>query len=1248
MALQVIIGRAGSGKTTVIFDQIKRRLTENPLGTPLIYLVPEQATFQAEYALATKTEQKGIVRVDVSSFERLSTRILEELGGMARLPVDEMGKQMVLRLLLEQNREQLQVFHRSASQPGFAAQLASMISECKQYGVDAQILEQQAVGEGTLTQKLHDMSVLMNAYQNYLTDRSYYDADDVYPTVAGKIPDSRYIRESEIWLDGFSGFTQQEYMIIEQLLRHGKQVTVALSLDPNERDARVDDLATFYPTLETYQSLIRLAQSAGVEVEEPIMLEGTRRFQYSPWLSRIEESFAVRNRFTKKGGYDSRRKQANLPSAARDNEVTLTSAVNRRAEVQGVALRMLALAREDGYRWRDMAVMLRELDTYADEIASVFDEYEIPYFLDRKRAVMHHPVVELVRSSLEAVAFAWKYEAVFRCLKTDLITPRRVIEESVLSENENGNDEAGDSIDVEVNVDVGGVQTSVDFELFYNEQTFRDEIDLLENYVLAYGIDVRHWNSEEPWKLHYQATGYEQIDEIRRRYSGPLRQFEKALRKAAKVDVRAMTTVLYEFLCDLGVPQKLEEWKREAERPGRSKATTIDAVSELSDQQSLAEHNALLRKIDLEAAREHEQVWSGLMDLLDQIVEVMGAEKIDVPTYARILDSGLESIRLGLVPPALDQVLIGSMERSRQPDVRAVFILGVNDGVIPLRPKEDGLLDEAERERLEQSGISLAPGAKRKLMMENYLLYQALTRPSERLWLSCALADGEGKALLPSSVLEDVKKALPGLTIGFFHNEPTNLAENDYSLLGRPKQVFAHLLTLIRQMKKGTPLSPFWQEVYNWYVEQSPNARMEKWLLKGLTYSNQVMYLPRPTSRTLYGDDLKLSVSRLERFQACPFQHFSSHGLRLKQRQTHKLERFDVGELFHQSLKLAVERMRQNHLDWSGLTEEGSMRLADLVVSELVPQTRSSILDSSARYRFVQSKLKRAVGRAITVLGEHAKRSKFAPIGLEIDFGPGREIPGLTLTLANGVNLTLIGRIDRIDQSLEANQCFLRVIDYKSGPKTLQLSDVYNGLNLQLLVYLDVVLSNSEEWLGRRADVGGVFYYQVADPFVTAKRIITPDEVEKQRQAKLKMKGLMLADPMLAQLMDEATTSGNSDILPFGFKKDGSFTAYSSVATRDQFGTLQEFVRHTIKNLGQRMTEGEIAITPYTQGPYVACQTCDYKSFCQFDKLMNSENTRNLTKLKDNQVWPLLEMGMGFETLGATGTTEGEGGGAND
>lgn len=1152
MAVQFVLGRAGTGKTQTILRQMEARLKESALGSPMILLVPEQASFQAEYALATIPGLGGVIGTQVLSFGRLAHRLLQEWGDVTLVPVDDLGKQMVLRLILERYREDLQVFGRAAQQPGFTSQLGRLISECKSYGVSFAHTENLDWGSGTLNQKIHDLRLVMNAYEAHLA-QGYWDADDILNRVAVMIKDSAYIRQAEVFIDGFSGFTNQELRVIEQVMMHAKQVTIALCMDPAERDDSPDELGLFHPTLRTYQTLQRLAREAGVPVVSPILLTETRRFAESPWLRQIEQRYFA---------WDD---PGTPPAPARADEVHLVSAVNRRAEVEAVALQILELARKEGYRWRDMAILLREPGTYADEIATVFADYNIPFFLDQKRSVTHHPLMELIRSALEVVVGRWRYDAVFRCLKTDLIAP------------------AGEEADAAV-------------------RGMRQDVDLLENYVLAHGVYGSYWASEEPWRFGGETRAAEDqaVDRLRRVYAAPLLQLEEELKEAQKANVREMTTALYRFLLRIGVPGKLEAWQRQAEGAG-----------------------------ELEEAQMHGQVWNGLMNLFDQIVEVMGEEQMDLATFAGVLDSGLESIELGLVPPALDQVLVGSMERSRQPDVRALFLLGVNEGVIPLKPKEDGVLDEAERERLAELGMELAPSAKQRLMAEPFLLYQAMTRPSERLYLSCALADEEGKALLPSSVFVRVREVLPEAVHRFFANEPSGRAEEDLFLLGTPRRVYRHLLSLLRGMKTSGNLPVFWWEVYDWFLKHSEEVSREKWLLGGLRYSNRVQRLDEGTSRTLYGRELKMSVSRLERFQTCPFSHFSSHGLRLKERQQYKLERFDVGELFHASLKRAVEKMNEEQLEWGRLTEENSMQLAQEVVDELVPATRSSILTRTARYRFLSGKLKRAVGRAIYVLGEHAKRSRFAPVGLEVSFGPGGDLPGLGLRLPSGVEVQLVGRIDRVDQSLDGDVPYLRVIDYKSSPKQLVLSDVYNGLNLQLLVYLDVVVTHAEEWLGQKAEMAGVFYYQVADPFVTAKRLLTSEEAAKERAKRLRMKGLMLAEPELAKMMDAQVEQGASELVPFELKKDGTLSSRSSVATVEQFQALQQFVRRTVEELSTRMTDGDIEISPYVSGTLIACEHCSYKPVCHYDPEGDANQQRQLPKWSNKEIWDRLQHGAG-------------------
>ncbi|HEX3014821.1 MAG TPA: 3'-5' exonuclease, partial [Desulfobacteria bacterium] len=674
MSLRFILGRAGTGKTHTCLEEIRQAVRQAPDGPPLILLVPEQATFQTESELTATPGLQGIMRVQVLSFHRLAYRVLLEAGGCARRHLGELGKHMLLREFLERRRQELKVFQRSARQTGFVEVLAKAISELKAYEISPGELngsiEELGKNRGmdVLADKLTDLQLIYRDLQAYLADK-YVDPDDYLELLAERIPESDTIRGAEIWLDGFTGFTPVEYTVLRAVLRVATQVNVSLCLDSRSRAKEEGDL--FFTTRETEDKLTKLAREWGIPLAKSTVLDEKipRRLRGFPVGAYLESAFYHRS----------------APVWASETaKIQLAAAVNRRAEVEGAAREIIRLGREEGYRWRDISLALRDLEPYKDLIPTVFSDYGIPYFIDKKRTVMHHPLVELVRSALETVLADWGYDPVFRYLKTDLVP---------LS---------------------------------------REQVDRLENYVLAHGVHGRRWIDGRPWDYCRRYTLGEdsepskaeldelnQINQDRVQAVAALATLETAIKDAKTV--REYTTALFGLLDDLQVAKTLEEWCKQAESSGQ-----------------------------LEKAREHSQIWQEVMDLFDQIVQALGDESLSLENYAQVLNAGLESLRLGLIPPGFDQVLVNSLDRSRNPNVRAVFVLGANDGVLPAKVESTGIFTEQEREELEKTGLDLAPGGRRRLFEEQFIVYTALTRASDRLWVSYPLADEEGKALMPS------------------------------------------------------------------------------------------------------------------------------------------------------------------------------------------------------------------------------------------------------------------------------------------------------------------------------------------------------------------------------------------------------------------------------------------------------------------------------------------------------------------
>lgn len=1184
MTVNFLIGRSGSGKTTTIWETVSSRLKTEPLGAPIIILVPEQGSFGAERGLLAAGNVKGSIRAQTLSFSRLAYRVKQETGGSASLPISEEGKKMLIYKIVNRRKEELKLFGASSDRPGFVERLSSLHTELKRCCLGAGDLEEQLGemrdalgGSPILAGKLEDLHLVFSELEQEMS-QLYMDQEDRLAELAEHIQDSGYIRGAEIWVDGFHGFTNQEFIVLRELMQYAAGVTIALTLDRIYPAGQAPhELELFHPAAVTYIKLRGMAEEMGLTVWDQLLAPPVLpRFKDSPALAHLERGFQRRLRWNGAAGQV-------------EDAISIRAAASRRTEVEGVLREMLSLARDSGAKYGEMAVFMRNMTDYEPLIAPLFQDFGIPFFLDQKLNELHHPLVEFIRSALDVVRRRWRYEDVFRCVKTELLLP---LDGSITRAN----------------------------------------MDELENYVLACGIHGYRWTDGRSWKgiPRLSLEGSEAVDEAmlarmeacRSAITGPLQAFEQRV-KASRSGLELCRAV-YLLLEDTEAARKLERMGAESLEQGRP-----------------------------EAAREHNQLWGAVLDLLDQIAEMMGKERMEFELFAGVLETGLAELKMGLVPPALDQVLVGTMDRTRVSGVKYAFLLGFNEGVVPAQFKEDGILSEGERLLLVKAGMELAPGSSRKLLDERFLIYNALTTASRKLWISYATADDEGKALLPSEIIRQLQGMFPeGLDEKYLSGFPQGGEAADESasaeavhmnFIGHPEQTLRMLMLQLRQWRQGVEIPRLWWDVYNWFAadgyadkpvntqaaadgqaEVSMKLQLER-LLGSLFYRNEGIRLKRETSLRLYGGStLRGSVSRMEKFVACSFSHFASYGLRLKERQLYKLQAPDIGQLFHAALSQMAQRLQKEGRSWGSMTAEECRREAGETVDRLSPLLQGEILMSSKRYSYISRKLKNIVGRASVILGEHSRRGSFEPVGLELDFGPGKDLPPLRITLPNGCVMEVVGRIDRVDMAEGEQGILLRVIDYKSSQKDLKLHEVYYGLSLQMLTYLDVLLTYSEQWLGQAALPAGALYFHVHDPLLTSANGMNREQAEQELMKRFKMKGLLTADREVVSLMDTTLDKGYSSIVPVALKSDGSFYSSASVATPEQWGQLLSSVRSTISDIGTRITEGDVAIQPYRIQQETACTFCSFRPVCQFDEAVEGNGYNNLSKPGKDVIWDLL------------------------
>lgn len=746
-------------------------------------------------------------------------------------------------------------------------------------------------------------------------------------------------------------------------------------------------------------------------------------------------------------------------------------------------------------------------------------------------------------------------------------------------------------------------------------------MDCLENYCLAYGIKGSAWNSNRPWNYSRGSENkqeFELINDTRQIIYDILQPFREILRpekEASKpINVAQVTVAIYELLLRLKVPEHLQSWAEEARGRG-----------------------------ELAEAQLQSQIWDAVMQVLDEMVAGLGEEVLELPDFSLILTSGLENLKLGLIPPGLDQVLVGSLDRSRNPETEVLFLMGAIDGVLPAKPSNEGIFDELDRLRLERLGILLAPKGKVQLYEEHYFIYTALTRARQRLYISYPLTDDEGKGLTVSPVINRIKTIFPELK-----EMHISLDTEGLESISHPYPLLTAYALHLQNLREGIPLDPLWESVRAWFQGKTDIFPQVIMLEKGIEALNNEEKLPQPLARQLYGKRLITSVSRLEQFARCPFAHYAQYGLKLKERSNFKLSPPDMGQFFHAVLHEFALALRERQLEWGALTKEESWQLVNEVADPISQQLQNKILLSNARYRYLAHKLKRTVHHAVRVLGEHARQGIFVPIELEVKFGPQEDIPPLEVPLSDGNSLILRGQIDRIDCAKLDNQVYLRILDYKSRESHVNLNQIYYGLDLQLLAYLDAALQGAQILLlsskspqavnnselhpdimlqqdGEVENIhpAGFLYFPVLEPQLRSKTLLSSEQLENDRIKAVKVKGYLLADRNVLMAMDRNLEDSN--LLGIKFNKGGDFKKGSPILTEEQFALLRKHLHNFLRQSGEELLDGNIAIAPYRQGKSNACQYCSYKPICHFDPCLPENTYRNLPVIQDQDFWNRLD-----------------------
>ena len=623
-----------------------------------------------------------------------------------------------------------------------------------------------------------------------------------------------------------------------------------------------------------------------------------------------------------------------------------------------------------------------------------------------------------------------------------------------------------------------------------------------------------------------------------------------------------------------------------------------------------------MQKVDI--AAEYETSWKIVMQVLDEIVLVFGDENITFESYMQILKTGLGESKLGTIPMAQDEVTVGDVDRSRSHKIKAVFIIGLNDGMFPSINKAEGFLNDDDREKIKQNGVELAKGTIDRIYEDNFNIYKAFTTAEERIFLSYSSSDMEGKSLRPSVLVSRIKKIFEGL-------KETSDVIYRKSEISTKENTFKELLINLREFRDGNEIDTKWFDVYNLYNESEEWHEKLAYAVKALNYTNTAEKIKKENVEKMYGSTLKTSVSKLEQYSGCPFSYYLKYGLKLNDKETFNVEAVDTGSFMHDVIDNFFGIIEERNINLKEITDEELEKIVAEIVSEKLKLDRNYIFTTTSKYKVLSNRLQKVVTMSVKYIVQSLKQSEFEVFGHELEFGGNGQYKPITVITEDGKKVEITGKIDRVDIMKNPDGTYVRIIDYKSSVKNIDLNQVFYGLQLQLLTYLNETCK-VEDFIP-----AGVLYFNLINPTIGTDKNLTDEEVEEKIRQEFKMKGLILADVNIIKKMDtniENEPKGISKIIPATIKKDGEISDRgTSAVTKEQFVYLQKYMEKIIKQISEEILQGNIEVKPYYNASTkkTPCEYCKYKSICRFDENTKNNEYKYISKLNKDAVLEMIK-----------------------
>ena len=1125
MSIEIIRGAIGSGKSSYILDSIEKKLNKD--GRRHIVVVPEQFSYATEKQVVEKFGGAGLNNVEVITLSRMITRYMERRQDNYLMPS---GKMMIVYKAVS-NLPEDSLFFGCAKKPGFVESAAELISELVQHMISPEILRHkaEAIDNKLLKEKLIAVSYILEEYIR-ITSGKFFDSEEDILALAEFVEESNCFSDCDFWFDEFSVFLPQHYRIMQAFIKGGSEVHVAVCVDSEERELYEVNRSIIY-------KLEKMAENMGAELSE------YRTDDVCRSIKSDEMRFLLQNidRWSMPGfkAWEEETK-----------DISLFVSKDLYKEVSYVASNIRRLVMEEGYRYRDIAVVCANVGEYEHIVEAVFNDSEIPYFSDTTLSTAEHPVSTLILSVFDILVENWSYASVFRYLRT-------------------GYPAGGDS----------------------------ESIDLLENYVLRYGIRGKTvWIDDEKWEKsqrgifdgvlekgdHQEFTKWEieKINKIRKKITAPfIKLYESA---TGRKTVREFAVSLWNFIADIRLYEIL-----------RYKADRFE-------EQGLRNEAEQFRKI-----------WNVLTETINQTVVVMGDEKVLREDYASILKAGLSAVNISIIPSGLDRVAVSSVERSRQHEAKVMFIMGAVFGAIPKESVANGIMTDNDRiilnMELEKDGMDIAADNSKRNDMDKFNFFSTLFGVSDRIYISYPAADAEGEVQRPAGIINEFYKVFPHMTAG-----DDIIEENEEDFLYLPRSAYRYMLT---NYKRGGISA----DIYEWYKENMPE-KLDV-IKKASEYKRSDAAITPENAEKLYGTERSYSASRLSEYGKCPFGYFVKYGLRAKEQEIWQIQKFDLGSIMHLAVNMycvrvdaGAESFEELKRNWTELTDQESDRIVAEVMEEIKGKILNGITRDEQKILYIIMRMSKIVERSVKLVRKSLSVGEYAAVCYEENFRVEVKWKGETVS----VN----GTIDRVDMAEvpEEKIAELRIVDYKTGRKSFSIVSVCNRQDIQLVLYAiaAVELYKSGGIKYAREDyeprMRAVVYNNMRDDAVKVSSESEDYEALKAKESR--PDGLVLLDmpdgkaydtSSLIRMDSDIEKMHTSEVMHVTLTSSGSVDKrFSQVTTTDAFDLLMNYVRKTVIEIDKEIFDGVIKIYPSGDGTKKSCDMCDFGEICLYNELFDS------------------------------------------